>query len=461
MKLKVASILDKEFAPLSIKLREMAELTKDKGNDIIIGVERNDGYCKTYKLRILEDNVDDNFNYQLVSRIVKTLLWVAGGKKIIIAGSKSMYERIKEDYQIGGKREFDVKFMENVYDSKFKVVYTSLDNPPLDKESSISVGRHLEGERIGFDAGGSDRKVSSVRNGKSIYSEEVIWSPKLNSNPKYHFEEIYKAMKTAASKLKHVDAIGVSTAGVCIANKLMVSSLFIKVGEEDFNKYVKTIYLDVASRLSKELGYEIPIEVANDGDVTALAGAISLNVNSLLGIAMGTSEAGGYIDKSGNITGFLNELAFVPVDFNPQAMIDEWSGDFGCGVKYFSQDAVIKLARLAGISFVDTQTPAEKLKVVQELMENDDERAIKVYKNIGCYLGYTIPYYNEFYNLSHVLLMGRVTSGKGGEIIKEVANKVLKEEFKDLALKIKIHLPDEKSRRVGQSVAAASLPKIK
>ena len=458
MKLKVESILDKEYIPLILKLKEMKEMASTKGKDIVLGVERNDSYTKTYKLRILETGVDDNFNYQLVSRLVKTLLWTYGGFKIIISGDKEIYEKIKEDYQIGGKREFDVKFMENVYDTKFKVVYTSLENAPEDLESSVSIGRHLEGERIGFDAGGSDRKVSSVKNGKAIYSEEVVWSPKLNTDPKYHFEGIYEAFKTAASKLSHVDAIGVSTAGVVIENKLMSSSLFIKVKPDDFNKYGKSVYLDAAKKLSEELGYSIPIEVANDGDVTALAGAINLNVNSLLGIAMGTSEAGGFIDKNGNITGYLNELAFVPVDYNQKAMVDEWSGDYGCGVKYFSQDAVIKLARLANISLQDSLSPAEKLKVVQELMEQDDERALKIYNNIGCYLGYTIAYYNEFYNLEHVLLMGRVTSGKGGEIIKDVAMKVLKEEFKDL--KIKIHIPDEKSRRVGQSVAAASLPNL-
>ncbi len=458
MKLKVESILDKEYIPLILKLKEMKEMASTKGKDIVLGVERNDSYTKTYKLRILETGVDDNFNYQLVSRLVKTLLWTYGGFKIIISGDKEIYEKIKEDYQIGGKREFDVKFMENVYDTKFKVVYTSLENAPEDLESSVSIGRHLEGERIGFDAGGSDRKVSSVKNGKAIYSEEVVWSPKLNTDPKYHFEGIYEAFKTAASKLSHVDAIGVSTAGVVIENKLMSSSLFIKVNPDDFNKYGKSVYLDAAKKLSEELGYSIPIEVANDGDVTALAGAINLNVNSLLGIAMGTSEAGGFIDKNGNITGYLNELAFVPVDYNQKAMVDEWSGDYGCGVKYFSQDAVIKLARLANISLQDSLSPAEKLKVVQELMEQDDERALKIYNNIGCYLGYTIAYYNEFYNLEHVLLMGRVTSGKGGEIIKDVAMKVLKEEFKDL--KIKIHIPDEKSRRVGQSVAAASLPNL-
>ena len=325
MKCKVEAILDKEFEPLSLKIKEMKERTKDKGQDIVIAVERSNNLVYSYKTRILEPGIDDELNYNFVSRLAKTLLWVAGGFKIIISGSREIYEKIKEDYKIGGVREFDTTFMEGVYERKFEVVYMDLKDAPETSKTSVSVGRHLEGNRIGFDAGGSDRKVSAVKDGESIYSEEVIWAPKLNSDPKYHFDEIYQAFKTAAEKLGRVDAIGVSTAGVCIDNKIMVASLFIKVSKEDFDKYVKTIYLDAARKLSQELGYDIPIQVANDGDVTALAGAMNLNVNSLLGIAMGTSEAGGYIDEHGNITGYLNELAFVPVDFNKNAMVDEWS----------------------------------------------------------------------------------------------------------------------------------------
>ena len=133
----------------------------------------------------------------------------------------------------------------------------------------------------------------------------------------------------------------------------------------------KIMYLDVA----REIGENIPVEVANDGDVTALAGAMDLNDNSVLGVAMGTSEAGGYVDPEGNITGWLNELAFVPADYNKDAMVDEWSGDYGCGVKYFSQDGVIKLAPFAGIELDESLSPAEKLKVVQGLMKDGDERA--------------------------------------------------------------------------------------
>ena len=256
--------------------------------------------------------------------------------------------------------------------------------------------------------------------------------------------------------MPRVDAIGVSSAGVYVDNRIMVASLFLKVSDEDFDKKVKNMYLDVA----KEIGENIPIEVANDGDVTALAGAMDLEDDSVLGIAMGTSEAGGYVDPQGNITGWLNELAFVPVDFCEEAMVDEWSGDYGCGVKYFSQDGVIKLAPYAGIELDESLSPAEKLKVVQGLMKDGDERAAAIYDTIGAYFGYAIAYYTEFYDIKHVLIMGRVTSGEGGVILLERAQEVLDTEFPELAKQIKLHIPDENSRRVGQSVAAASLPKI-
>ncbi len=457
MKLKVNAKLDPKFQPLSLVCREMREKTKVDGQDIVIAIERNKGYTSTYKTRIFKDNTGhDDENFRFVERIAKSLLWVAGGYKIIIAGSDIVGNKIKDAYTYGGLRDFDVHFMERVYEQKFEVKVCSIEDAPKDKSAAAPIGRHLDGCRIGFDAGGSDRKVSAVINGESVYSEEVVWFPKTNSDPNYHYEGIKNAMKTAASHMPRVDAIGVSSAGVYVDNRIMVASLFLKVSDEDFDKKVKNMYLDVA----KEIGENIPIEVANDGDVTALAGAMDLNDDSVLGIAMGTSEAGGYVDPQGNITGWLNELAFVPVDFSEEAMVDEWSGDYGCGVKYFSQDGVIKLAPYAGIELDEKLSPAEKLKVVQGLMKDGDERAAAIYDTIGAYFGYAIAYYSEFYDIKHVLIMGRVTSGEGGVILLNRAQEVLDTEFPELSKLITLHIPDENSRRVGQSVAAASLPKL-
>lgn len=446
---------DENFMPMAVKLKEYkAEVAKAKSKKVRICVERNQGYNYIYEIDVFKDEAKNEENYKIVERIVKSILWVAGGYKIYVNGCAYIYERLKNAYAKGGEREFDADFMSTVYEKPFEVVNVRCGkNFPVLNSSSLKIGGHLDGCRIGFDAGGSDRKVSAVIDGEVVYSEEVVWFPKINSDYNYHYEGIKEAFKTAASKMPRVDAIGVSSAGVYVDNKIMVASLFLKVPKDDFDKHVKTMYIDLAKE------FNAPLEVANDGDVTALAGAIDLEDNGVLGIAMGTSEAGGYINTDGCLNGWLNELAFVPVDFNEGAMVDEWSGDYGCGVKYFSQDGVIKLAESAGYKFEEGMSPAEKLKVVQKLMANGDEMAKNIYESIGIYLGYTIAYYSEFYDIKHLLLLGRVTSGEGGNLIIEKANEVLKAEFPEYATDIS--MPDESNRRVGQSIAAASLPEIK
>jgi len=242
----------------------------------------------------------------------------------------------------------------------------------------------------------------------------------------------------------------VSSAGIYINNHTRVASLFIKVPEEKYD-----LTRDIYIRAAKEIGKDIPVTVANDGDVTAIAGGISLNSNNVLGIAMGTSEAVGYLNSEGGLNGWLSELAFVPCDLNPNAAVDEWSGDAGTGVKYFSQDAVILLCAGAGITLDEKLSPAEKLVCVQDLMKNGDKRVIEIYRTIGIYLGYTLPFYALFYEIKYALVLGRVLSGAGGDLIVETASKVLDEEFPNLG--IKIVTPDEKFKRVGQSIAASSL----
>ena len=459
MNLKFEAKLDKGFQPMVLVYNDFVARAKAaNGEKLVIGIERNNGFVSTFETVVFPDGTGhDEENLGIVERIVKTLLWIKGGYKVIIAGSKLIYEGIAKAYAKDGARAFDNDFMAGVYEKEFECVWKPIEEAPKTQESATPIGRHLDGCRIGFDAGGSDRKVSAVINGESVYSEEVVWFPKINSDPQYQYVGIMSAMKSAAEHLPRVDAIGVSSAGVYVDNRIMVASLFLKVSKEDFEKKVKNMYIDIA----KEFGEDVPLEVANDGDVTALAGAMDLEDNAVLGIAMGTSEAGGYVDAAGNITGWLNELAFAPVDYSKDAMVDEWSGDYGCGVKYFSQDGVIKLAPAAGIELDESLSPAEKLKVVQGLMEENDPRAAAIYDTIGVYFGYAIAYYSLFYDIKHVLIMGRVTSGEGGVIILDRANKVLNEEFPELAKKCELHIPDEKSRRVGQSVAAASLPEIK
>ena len=450
--MKHAPKLDPTFIPFGV-WREA--YLKDAKQPIAIAVERDKGRISVHHTCIHGTPEMAEADYRYVERYVKFLLWSTGGFRVSVCGCPDLAQRLQKDYAPDGTRHFDCTFFHQVYETPLEILSLPLEQCPQANEVAESMGGHMDGCRIGFDAGGSDRKVSAVIDGECVYSEEVVWFPKLQEDPDYHFQHIVEAFKTAASKMPRVDAIGVSSAGTFIGNAPMVASLFIKVPRSNWDK-VKTIY----DRAAKEIG-DVPIVVANDGDVSALAGAMGLGVGNIMGIAMGTSEAVGYVDKDQNVLGWINELAFAPVDLQEGAMQDEWSTDFGVGCKYFSQDAVIKLAPAAGIELDESLSPAEKLKVVQGLMNQDDPRAVAIFETIGAYLAYTVVLYSQFYDIEHMMMLGRVMSGKGGDTILRVCNEILADEFPALASKCEVMLPDEKTRRVGQSVAAASLPKIK
>ena len=449
--MKHAPKLDPTFIPFGV-WREA--YLKDAKQPIAIAVERDKGRISVHHTCIHGTPEMAEADYRYVERYVKFLLWSTGGFRVSVCGCPDLAQRLQKDYAPDGTRHFDCTFFHQVYETPLEILSLPLEQCPQANEVAESMGGHMDGCRIGFDAGGSDRKVSAVIDGECVYSEEVVWFPKLQEDPDYHFQHIVEAFKTAASKMPRVDAIGVSSAGTFIGNAPMVASLFIKVPRSNWDK-VKTIY----DRAAKEIG-DVPIVVANDGDVSALAGAMGLGVGNIMGIAMGTSEAVGYVDKDQNVLGWINELAFAPVDLQEGAMQDEWSTDYGVGCKYFSQDAVIKLAPAASIELDESLSPAEKLKVVQGLMNQDDPRAVAIFETIGAYLAYTVVLYSQFYDIEHMMMLGRVMSGKGGDTILRVCNEILADEFPALASKCEVMLPDEKTRRVGQSVAAASLPKI-
>ena len=314
-------------------------------------------------------------------------------------------------------------------------------------------GRNLVGDRIGFDLGGSDRKCAAVVNGEVVYSEEVVWDPYFQKDPQYHIEGIQDSLERAAAHLPRVDAIGGSSAGVIINSEVRTSSLFRGVSQEDIEKTLGKVF----RTLQKEKWNNIPFEVVNDGEVTALAGAMGMNDNAVLGVAMGTSEAAGYVDPEGHIKPWLNELAFAPVDYSEEGGVDEWSKDMGVGALYFSQQAVARLAPRAGFQFEGMPFP-EQLKKVQAAMAEGDERARKIYETIGVHFGYAIAHYARFYDIRNLLFLGRVASGDGGQIIIDKAEEVLRTEFPEL--KIQLRVPDEKTKRHGQAVAAASLPAL-
>ncbi|MBI4873157.1 MAG: ROK family protein [Acidobacteria bacterium] len=456
VEMRVPPALDPGFLPASLYNRTFRQRAAKAGSvPLRLALERADGSVSVFDTVVFAPGTAEfGLNFRYVERIVKFLLWQRGGWKVYVGGPKEIGEHVRAVYAPGGARAFDAEFMGGVYENPFTVVPMDADRVPGAKETTMPLGRHLDGCRVGFDLGASDRKASAVIDGEAVYSEEVVWDPRHQSDPGYHYQGILDSIRRAAAKLPRLDAVGGSAAGIYINNRARVASLFRGVPKKAFEEHIAGVFL----RIRDELG--VPLEVVNDGEVTALAGSMSIGENPVLGVALGSSQAAGYVDHSGNITGWLNELAFVPVDYRDGAPADEWSGDAGCGVQYFSQVGAHRVASGAGMEFPAGLGLPEKLVVLQEKMKAGDPLAPQVYQTIGSYLGYAVAHYADFYELKHILVLGRVTTGEGGDILVGVAKQVLAAEFPELAARVSIALPDEKSRRVGQSIAAASLPQI-
>ncbi len=444
--------LDPGFQPAVLFNRDYVRRVRISGKAVplVLGLERECGLVSRFETVV--SPTADAATLFYVERVVKFLLWGRGGWKLHFGGPEAIGESIRKTYSARGARKFDCNMMALAYGKKFEVVLTSADKVPAARDMQVAAGGHLKGCRIGFDLGASDYKVSAVVDGEAVFTEETPWDPKNQANPEYHYHHISAALHRAAACMPRVDAIGGSSAGVIVDNEIRVASLLRSIPKKLFPAAAA-----VFKRIAKE--WNVPLVVMNDGDVTALAGALSLQQKGMLGIAMGSSEAAGFMDKRGCILGWLNELAFAPVDYNPKAPADEWSGDEGVGALYFSQQAVNKLLPAAKIKLPKAMGLPERLKEVQNLMAAGDERAAKIYETIGVYLGYTIPHYRDFYDFDHMLVLGRVTTGRGGDIVLAKAREVLAMEFPEVY--VTMHVPDEKTRRVGQAVAAASLPKAK
>jgi len=453
---KIVPVLDPEFRPAVLANRAFQAGLQSGGIPIQVALERGDGSVSRFEMTVaaLGTKLAEG-NFTCVERLLKFFLWSRGGCKIHFAGPDAVGRELQKHYRDSPTGRFDAAIMgDKIYEKPFEVVLTRAEDLPAEREFSAPLGRHLDGCRIGFDLGASDRKVAALLDGRTVFSEEIAWDPRAHADPQWHFDQIMDSLKRAAAHLPRVDAIGGSSAGVLVGNRVKVASLFRGVPEDLFQKRIKNLFLEI-----KQAWNGIPLEVVNDGEVTALAGAMALRQNAVLGIALGSSQAAGYVNREGNITAWLNELAFVPIDYQPTAPIDEWSGDYGCGVQYFSQQGVGRLIPRAGLP-VDPRLPLpEKLIEVQKRMAQGDTRAAKIYQTIGACLGYAVAHYAEFYDVEHLLILGRVTTGDGGELILENARMVLREEFPELRLQF--HQPDEKEKRHGQAMAAASLPLLK
>ena len=443
----------REFRPPIMLVRELRKIAGPDAQVLTVAWERENGYVSRYDLPLPLHAETRPEVVHLAERIVKFLLWSAGGWRLMLSGPRRLCQALKEQYTPDGARAFDVAFMEKVYGQPMVVELRKPEEMPQTYERELLIDNRMNGCRLGFDLGASDFKISAVKNGKVVFSDEIPWDPRNQTDPEYHYGRLNEGLKLAASKLPRVDAIGGSTAGVVVDNRIKVASLFRSIPQDRYAE-AQNMFM----RLKQE--WNVPVEVANDGDVTALAGLVTLGVKGILGVAMGSSEAVGFIDRKGCLTGRLSELAFAPVDLNPAAPADEWSGDIGVGVMYFSQQAVNHLALKKGMRFPAKMPLPERLKLVQERMLDDDATAFKVFQKIGLYLGYTVPWYREFYGFDNLMILGRGVSGPGGVLTLETARLILADQFPDVAEEVEVFMPDEKMRRVGQSVAAATLPVV-
>jgi predicted NBD/HSP70 family sugar kinase len=449
--------LDAHYRPAVLANRAFRQAAQRQPLPVRLGLERADGLVSVFETVVADPQLPEaagNFTY--LERFLKFLLWSRGGWKVWFGGPVELGRRLQQHFRDTPTGRFDADLMgRKVYERPFEVVIGAPEQVPAQRESAAPLGRHWNGCRIGFDLGASDRKVAAVVDGETVFSNETPWDPKSFTDAQQHFDGIMDSLKQAAAHLPRVDAIGGSSAGVYVNNLVKVASLFRGVPESQFQARVKSLFLEL-----RQAWGGIPFEVVNDGEVTALAGSMALNDNAVLGLAMGSSLAAGYVTPEGNITSWLNELAFAPVDYNPAAPVDEWSGDYGVGAQYFSQQCVGRLIAPAGLEIDPALPLPEKLVQVQARMARGDERAARIYQTIGTYFGYAVAHYADFYDLRHLLVLGRVTTGRGGELIVQHARAVLQQEFPELANRISLAMPDEKQKRHGQAMAAASLPVV-
>jgi hypothetical protein len=369
---RVVPVLDPAFRPAVLAARAFRALAAGVPDRVPVrlAIEQADGSVFRFDLELLPDgHPQAAANAVYLERFVKFVLWSRGGWRLHLDAPAPLVERLRAHYRETPTGRFDADLVAaRMFDHPLAIERTQ-DLPPARSETR-PLGRHLDGCRIGFDLGGSDRKVAALVDGTVVFSEEVVWDPYHQPDPQYHYDGIMDSLTRAAAHLPRVDAIGGSAAGVYVNNRVKAGSLFRGVPPDLFESRVKDLFLEI-----RRAWNDVPFEVVNDGEVTALAGSMSLGVNAILGIALGTSTAAGYVTADGTITSWLDELAFVPVDYNPAAAVDEWSGDYGVGSQYFSQQCVGRLMPAAGIEAPPGMGLPDRLKLVQALMKDGDPRA--------------------------------------------------------------------------------------
>ena len=146
---KVTPVLDSSFRPAALANRIYRQRVKESGNGapLVIGLTRADGTRSVYQTQVFPAGhpmAEANLPY--VERLVKFLLWQKGGYRVKIGGPKEIGEYIRSTYSASGARAFDAAFMgETTYERPFEAAIMEADQVAPPKETSMPIGRHLEG----------------------------------------------------------------------------------------------------------------------------------------------------------------------------------------------------------------------------------------------------------------------------------------------------------------------------
>jgi len=477
VKPKIVPPLDPKFAPLVLAKRKYLEATKDCADKLDWALPRTDG-CGRYTLPVFPDgHKDARASGYLAGVLIQEMIWQRSGSSLILCGPPKMCAAIKKMFSVGGMYDFEVTSMPNVCgtpETPFEVnIVETVAELPVSKDTPQVCGKDATGCRLAFDLGKSDIKTVAVQDNKVLDSAETEWDV-TNPDPDYHFDAILAAMKKTAKKLPKIEAIGGSATGTVGANNEATwCDIFPNVPPDVYKEKV----LHMFSRLAKEMAGDVPLKVINDGEVTALAAYQKIKAGNILGISMGSSEGAGYANADGNLLGWISELCYVRLDLNPNAPTDPWTKGqhTGCSHVYLGQRGVTRFAGKAGLDVskemnyphpdmctMKHDIHAQCLKKVQEAMKDPakEPEARKIYETVGVYLGYALAQYMEFYAIDHVMILGRVSKGVGGDLMMDMAKKVLQEDFPDLKVP-QFHTADDHFKAVGQCIAAAALPELK
>ncbi len=443
--------LESNFVP--ILLWNQAYLKKAK-EPLTLAISNKLGQCIIHHTLIRNDKTSGQADKFFVEQLAKSLLWLYGGNKITVVGNALVFNHLRNTFSVSGARASEVVFMSNIYDEAFVVERKPAPPKPANRKRMLT--QQLNGYRIGIDINSYDRKCAAVHNGEILYMEQVLWNPMVESDPEFHFKSVVESIHVAAKRLPRIDGIGVSTTGVFVENQARFSDLFHSVPGMDFSDAL----IDLYPRAAKAMGCGEGLVVENEGDVSALAGAMTMDCKGVLSLHFGHKFTAGFVDNDGYLTGWLNELEHMPIHFSKSDPNDPNSADEGCGLRYFSEEGVLRMAEEAGVKFRQDSNNRQRLRGLQLQAEQNSSKSKLVFQSIGTILGHSLAYYHSLYQFQVVLLTGRIMTGAGGDMIFNAAQKVLAKDYPLTASSIVISLPDENDSQIDLAVAAATLPEI-